>query len=89
MNKLKPSETKIYPQNKKLIDEEVQVIIDSIRFNNLTYLSAPKLQKLAQTCIAIQEKNIPGKFIEAGCALGGLCNPDLKIERHCSVIGHL
>ncbi len=53
------------------MDEEVQVIIDSIRFNNLTYLSAPKLQMLAQTCIVIQEKNIPGKFIEAGCALGG------------------
>lgn len=50
---------------------EVRELISRIRSQNLTYLSDQKLASLARTCRAIADANLPGMFIEAGCALGG------------------
>jgi len=46
-------------------------LISRIREQNLTYLSDKKLASLASTCRSIEDANLPGIFIEAGCALGG------------------
>ena len=46
-------------------------IVSRIRSARLTYLSDTKLANLANTCRAIEEANLPGVFLEAGCALGG------------------
>lgn len=45
--------------------------ISRIRSQNLTYLSETKLASLASTCRSIEDANLPGIFLEAGCALGG------------------
>jgi len=45
--------------------------IAEIRSRKLTYLSDAKLASLLRTCRAIEGSNLPGIFIEAGCALGG------------------
>ena len=54
----------------KLTHEE-RKLIHSIRSQNLTYLSEIKLARLVSICHSIEEANLPGIFIEAGCALGG------------------
>jgi hypothetical protein len=46
-------------------------LIYRIRSRSLTYLSDEKLASLASTCRSIERANLPGIFIEAGCALGG------------------
>jgi Macrocin-O-methyltransferase (TylF) len=46
-------------------------LISRIRSKNLTYLSDKKLASLANTCRSIEERNLSGIFLEAGCALGG------------------
>ena len=46
-------------------------LISRIRSRNLTYLSDSKLASLANTCRSIEESNLSGIFLEAGCALGG------------------
>lgn len=46
-------------------------LISRIRSKNLTYLSDKKLASLANTCRSIEESNLSGIFLEAGCALGG------------------
>lgn len=46
-------------------------LIQSVRANNLTYLSGAKLASIAETCRSIEDQGLPGMFIEAGCALGG------------------
>ncbi|WP_445372685.1 TylF/MycF/NovP-related O-methyltransferase [Methylomonas sp. HW2-6] len=53
-----------------LTPEDSELIAD-IRSRKLTYLSERKLASLLNTCRAIEEANLPGIFIEAGCALGG------------------
>ena len=50
---------------------EDRELINSIRKKKLTYLSNRKLASLATTCHLIEKSNLPGVFIEAGCALGG------------------
>lgn len=49
----------------------VQERIVAIRAQNLTYLSVRKLAALAETIQHIEERQLPGLFVEAGCALGG------------------
>jgi asparagine synthase (glutamine-hydrolysing) len=49
----------------------VSALLTAVRDRRLTYLSPAKLAALARTCQAIEEQQIPGVFIEAGCALGG------------------
>lgn len=46
-------------------------LIKHIRAKKLTYLSDKKLASLSHTCRSIEEANLPGIFLEAGCALGG------------------
>ena len=46
-------------------------LIRRIRDERLTYLSDAKLAALTNTCQSIEEQNLPGLFLEAGCALGG------------------
>jgi hypothetical protein len=53
-----------------LTPQERELVV-RIRAKNLTYLSDKKLASLASTCRAIQNTNLPGIFIETGCALGG------------------
>jgi hypothetical protein len=52
-----------------MLDE--RELIDRIRQRNLTYLSDARLASLASTCHSIEDANLPGMFLEAGCALGG------------------
>ncbi len=53
------------------ISSDERQLISSIRSQNLTYLSENRLASLAKTCRSIEETNLPGIFLEAGCALGG------------------
>jgi asparagine synthase (glutamine-hydrolysing) len=46
-------------------------LISRIRSKKLTYLSDAKLAGLITTCRLIENANLAGGFIEAGCALGG------------------
>ena len=48
-----------------------QRLMARIRERKLTYLSDRKLASLVATCRAIEENDLPGIFLEAGCALGG------------------
>ena len=50
---------------------EGRELISRIRSRKLTYLSDKKLASLLSTCRVIEEANLPGIFLEAGCALGG------------------
>jgi asparagine synthase (glutamine-hydrolysing) len=50
---------------------EERELISQIRLRNLTYLSDERLASLASTCRSIEDANLPGIFLEAGCALGG------------------
>jgi len=61
-------------REKKLLskmDQRDRALIIQIREKNLTYLPNKKLISIANTCKAIEEDNLSGIFIEAGCALGG------------------
>lgn len=55
----------------KGIRKEDQNLISSIKSNNLTYLSDKKLISLVKTIRDLEENNVLGVYIEAGCALGG------------------
>jgi len=57
-------------QPSELSAEERQ-LVSRIRDNKLTYLSDRKLASLITTCRSIEARNLPGIFLEAGCALGG------------------
>lgn len=46
-------------------------LIGRIRDQHLTYLSEGKLANLCLLCRETERQNLPGVFIEAGCALGG------------------
>lgn len=49
----------------------VAAIVLRVRREHLTYLTVPALLDLHQTAARIEADNLPGIFIEAGCALGG------------------
>lgn len=53
------------------LPDENQVLIREIREKKLTYLSASKLASIVNVCLDIEERNLEGAFVEAGCALGG------------------
>jgi asparagine synthase (glutamine-hydrolysing) len=53
------------------MDEQREILIKRIRSRNLTYLSEARLQNIYTTISEIEKSEIPGVFIEAGCALGG------------------
>ncbi len=58
-------------RTKIISKENIEVLINKIHDRNLTYLSGKRLQSIASTCSEIEKAEIPGVFIEAGCALGG------------------
>jgi len=53
------------------LKSEDRELISSIRSKNLTYLSDERITSLSSTCRTIEEANLSGIFLEAGCALGG------------------
>jgi len=65
---------KVLRPNNKILSElyaKDRGLIYRIRSSNLTYLPDKKLKSLADTCRTIEERNLDGIFLEAGCALGG------------------
>lgn len=54
-----------------ILNLEDKNLIKTIKNKNLTYLSNKKLVSLTTTCRMIEDNNLPGLIIEAGCALGG------------------
>jgi len=54
-----------------VITTDDRELISRIRSEKLTYLSDQKLFCLLDTCRSIEDANLPGVYIEAGCALGG------------------
>ena len=50
---------------------EEHKIIQLIRKKKLTYCGYPKLENICEAIASIQNKNVPGIYLEAGCALGG------------------
>lgn len=53
------------------LDANSRNLISKIRKRNLTYLGTKRLVSIVNTISEINEKDISGDFIEAGCALGG------------------
>jgi asparagine synthase (glutamine-hydrolysing) len=53
------------------LSQWVRDLIHDIKRHNLTYLNHRRLQSLATTCESIEQQDVGGLFIEAGCALGG------------------
>jgi len=60
-------ESKTQPE----LSAEERQLVSRIRDKKLTYLSDRKLASLITTCRSIEARNLPGIFLEAGCALGG------------------
>ncbi len=54
----------------KLSAQDLKLISD-IRAQKITYLSETRLASINRTCCLIEDANLTGVFIEAGCALGG------------------
>jgi hypothetical protein len=55
----------------RLSAQKLAEVIQHVTENKLTYLTDEKLECISLTCQEIEEKKIPGLFVEAGCALGG------------------
>jgi len=76
LQKVKKVIAKIVGLNKrqkhcKALSLKDQRLISDIRKKNLTYLPDKRLFSITETCHSIEESNLPGIFLEAGCALGG------------------
>jgi hypothetical protein len=50
---------------------EDRELVRRIRSERLTYLSERRLASVANTCRSLEDGDVPGVFLEAGCALGG------------------
>jgi len=53
------------------ISEDQGQLIEKVRNRNLTYLDYSALVDLSKTVISIENQQLNGVFVEAGCALGG------------------
>ena len=53
------------------LSHEDRGLVLRVQASKLTYLGDKKLSSLVSTCRSIEERNISGLFLEAGCALGG------------------
>jgi hypothetical protein len=51
--------------------EKDRELISRIRSRKLTYLTEERLASILGACRSIEGANLPGVFLEAGCALGG------------------
>jgi len=49
----------------------VAELIAAIRSANLTYCGPPKLEHVADAALRVRRERVPGRFVEAGVALGG------------------
>jgi len=49
----------------------VAELIAAIRGANLTYCGPPKLEQIAGAALRVRSERVPGRFVEAGVALGG------------------
>jgi len=67
-NIIKKIEVNIILSKLKLNEKE---LVSNLCDRGLTYLSEKKLVNILNTCKKINETNLSGIFIEAGCALGG------------------
>lgn len=73
----------------RLIDEEtISNLARTIIRDNLTYLPIEALLNIANTVVAIENNNIEGIFIEAGCALGGstVLISKIKSDARCLMV---
>ena len=46
-------------------------MIAGIRSANLSYCGRPKLENIAEAVVRVRSENVPGRYLEAGVALGG------------------
>lgn len=53
------------------VSPEKRQLVHDIRGQKLTYLSNKKLVSLVRCCQDIERQQLPGIYMEAGCALGG------------------
>lgn len=67
MNLSKSEKIELFKQN---FPEQYE-IIQQIRQRSLTYCGYPKLENICEAVEIVQKNNIPGIYLEAGCALGG------------------
>lgn len=49
----------------------IEQIIADIRVASLSYCGRPKLENMAEALLRVRNENVPGRFLEAGVALGG------------------
>ncbi|MFN6194717.1 MAG: TylF/MycF/NovP-related O-methyltransferase, partial [Planctomycetota bacterium] len=49
----------------------VAATIAAIRAANLSYCGPPKLENIAEAALAVRAARVPGRWLEAGVALGG------------------
>lgn len=70
------------------LTHEDQDLIARILEKNLTYLSTRKMASIASSCRLIENSQLPGIFLEAGCALGGssILIASLKNDRRSLLI---
>lgn len=54
-----------------LTNDEDQALITKIKEKRITYLSLERMASIAASSRLIEQLQIPGIIIEAGCALGG------------------
>jgi asparagine synthase (glutamine-hydrolysing) len=52
-------------------EADAQKLMADIRERRLTYLPPSRLESIARTCLEIEQRNLAGSMLEAGCALGG------------------
>jgi len=55
----------------KGLPSNVRKALRRVQVRRLTYLSVAKLAKLADLCLNVEERKLPGMILETGCALGG------------------
>src|SRR5688500_17396196 len=54
-----------------LLDRNMRRVVKRVRRDSLTYLGRNALIDLYRTADSLEQRAVPGMFIEAGCALGG------------------
>ena len=71
INKLKIIKKTVFRYISRLSCFKVPKIIKEVKIDSFTYLSKTNLNDLYKEVIKLENKNIKGIIIEAGCALGG------------------
>lgn len=64
----------------RVLSRENHTLIEAVSDDKLTYLSKRRLINLAIQCQDMENQQIPGLFIEAGCALGGSAIISAKLK---------